>query len=255
MRKFLQILKHVVNGACSYAESTMRVRVLSRITPILPSIALVVMLMLGNGQAWAGNVTLKITAESNPSDKGYVYVAKSNSAPSNYSLTSDWASEEKYSAYVFGYLTVEQTFYLFASAKDGGWSKNSSDTSGDTSNPKSVTVSGKKSGTVTDGPYYAHFTPVTVNSVSSNPISTSGTALKLTEPGYKTADIKFAVSYADTTADFNTPTVSGAGWTLNTWSYANKVVTVVSIERTKVSLKDLFKISLKFFASVMNLRL
>ena len=36
---------------------------------------------------------------------------------------------------------------------------------------------------------------------------------------------------------------------------ANKVVTVVKIERTNVSLKDLFKMSLKVFASVMNLRL
>ena len=77
-----------------------------------------------------------------------------------------------------------------------------------------------------DETYYAKFNAVTVNSVSSNPISSSSSALKLTEPGSKTADIKFAVSYADATADFSEPTVSGAGWTLNTWSYADNVVTV-----------------------------
>ena len=183
-----------------------------------------------NEAAWGGDVTLKATAESYPSAWGYVYVSKSNSAPSSYSLTSDYADETKYSAYVFGYLTVSQDFYLFAGPKDGYafkyWSKSSSATSGDSANPKKVTVSGKKSGTVTDGPYYAIFEAVTVNSVSSNPISSSDKALKLTEPGNKIADIKFSVSHADAKADFDEPTISGAGWSIVSWSLSGTTVTV-----------------------------
>ena len=182
---------------------------------------------------WGGNVTLKATAESSPSTQGYVYVAKSNSAPSSYSLTSDHADETKYSAYIlfYGYTTVDYTFYLFASAKDGygftGWSKKASDTSGDTSNPKSVTVSGKESGTVTDGPYYAHFTPVTVNSVASNSNPTTK-PLSITQPGAagaKTATVVFNVSNADAVADF-TVGLTGTGWEVTSSSYANNQITV-----------------------------
>ena len=176
------------------------------------------LLLLGgwNSQAWGGNVTLKVTAESSPSTSGYVYVAKSNSAPSSYSLTSDYADEEKYSAYVFGYLTVEQTFYLFASAKDGygfsGWSKNSSATYGDTSNPKSITVSGKKNGTVTDGPYYAIFTPITVSSAGT------ASTISFSSPDTKTSTLYFPVSNgADSNSDFYTPTISGEGWSISSW--------------------------------------
>ncbi|MBR1515276.1 MAG: hypothetical protein IJ621_00815 [Paludibacteraceae bacterium] len=176
------------------------------------------LLLLGgwNSQAWGGNVTLKVTAESSPSTSGYVYVAKSNSAPSSYSLTSDYADEEKYSAYVFGYLTVEQTFYLFASAKDGygfsGWSKNSSATSGDTSNPKSITVSGKKNGTVTDGPYYAIFTPITVSSAGT------ASTISFSSPDTKTSTLYFPVSNgADSNSDFYAPTISGEGWSISSW--------------------------------------
>lgn len=184
-----------------------------------------------NSELWGGNVTLKVTAESSPSTSGYVYVAKSNSAPSSYSLTSDYADEKKYSAYFFGWLTVDQTFYLFASAKDGygftGWSKKASDTSGDTSNPKSVNVSGKHEGTVTDGPYYAHFTPVTVNSVASNSNPTTK-PLSITQPdaaGAKTATVVFNVSNADSDADF-TVGLTGTGWEVTSSSYANNQITV-----------------------------
>ena len=192
----------------------------SRITTCLPVLTMLIMLMVGVGNAWGGNVTLKVTAESSPSTYGYVYVAKSNSAPSSYSLTSDYADETKYSAYLFGYLTVNQTFYLFAKAKDGygfsGWSKSSTATSGDTSNPKSVTVSGSKSGTVTDGPYYAIFAPVTVSSAGSSSISFNC-------PDTKTTTLTFPVSNnADAKADFNAPTVTAnSGWTVSSWSFDN----------------------------------
>lgn len=194
---------------------------------------LLTLLIFGVGFAWAGNVTLKATAEASPSTQGFVYVAKSNSAPSSYSLTSDHADETKYSAYIlfYGYTTVDYTFYLFASAKDGygftGWSKKASDTSGDTSNPKSVTVSGKESGTVTDGPYYAHFTPVTVNSVASNSNPTTK-PLSITQPGAagaKTATVVFNVSNADAVADF-TVGLTGTGWEVTSSSYANNQITV-----------------------------
>ena len=106
---------------------------------------------------------MKVSAASFPSTSGYVYVATSNSGPSSYSLSSDYAEETKYSlgSKWTGYTTVSQDFYLFASPKSDysfkGWSKTSSATSGDTSNPKKVSLSGKNSGTVTDGPYYAIF--------------------------------------------------------------------------------------------------
>ncbi|MBQ6791251.1 MAG: hypothetical protein IJP76_07435 [Paludibacteraceae bacterium] len=78
--------------------------------------------------------------------------------------------------------------------------------------------------------FKAKFTPVTVNSVSSNPVSTSGTALKITAPGdagAKTAEIKFTVSSnADAEADFNAPTVSGTGWSIVSWSLSGTTVTV-----------------------------
>ena len=163
-----------------------------------------------NENAWGGNVTLKATAESYPSEWGYVYVSKSNSAPSSYSLTSDYADETKYSAYFFGYQTVSQDFYLFAGPKDGYafkyWSKSSSATSGDSANPKKVTVSGEKSGTVTDGPYYAIFGAVTVNS------ATNPAAISITEPSTKEVTVSFTVTSGAKASDFNTPTVSGAGW-------------------------------------------
>ena len=190
---------------------------------------LLTLLIFGVGFAWAGNVTLKATAEASPSTQGFVYVAKSNSAPSSYTLTSDYASETKFSVGTnwIGYLTVSQDFYLFASAKDGygftGWSKNSSDTSGDTSNPKSITVSGKNSGTVTDGPYYAHFSPVTVNSVDP-----AATSLTFTKPETKSVTLTFNVSNADAKADFNTPVISNTtDWTLKSWNYSNNSITVV----------------------------
>lgn len=101
---------------------------------------------------------MKVSAASFPSTSGYVYVATSNSGPSSYSLSS--ADAEKTKLSIFG-SKVSQDFYLFASPKSDysfkGWSKTSSATSGDTSNPKIVSLSGKSSGTVTDGPYYAIF--------------------------------------------------------------------------------------------------
>ena len=176
MKNFYKVSNIIENGPIMDRKRTvvgpMKDRVKSRISPInhrlwtvIAPMLLVVFGLFGvNVEMWAGNVTLKATAESSPSTGGYVYVAKSNSGPSSYSLTSDHADETKYSVGTSwtGYATVSQDFYLFASPKTTdysfkGWSKTSSDVSGDTSNPKKVTVSGKNSGTVTDGPYYAIF--------------------------------------------------------------------------------------------------
>ena len=74
--------------------------------------------------------------------------------------------------------------------------------------------------------YKAKFIPVTVNSVNSNTNPTTN-PLKFTEPGNKNATVVFNVSNADATADFNAPSISGSGWTLESWSYANNKVTVV----------------------------
>jgi len=197
---------------------------------------LATLLSFGVVNAWGGTVTLKVTAESSPAEGGYVYVNTQKKAPSSYSLTSDNATQTGTSigSSWTGYTTVSKSFYLYASAKDGysfaGWTKTSSATSGDTANPKTVSLSGKNSETKTDGPYYAKFAAVTVNSVSSNPISSSANALKITEPGAsgaKTADIKFTVSNnADAKADFNDPTISGDGWSVESWSLSGTTVTV-----------------------------
>lgn len=158
-----------------------------------------------------GNVTMKVTAESSPATQGYVYVAKSNSAPSSYSLTSDYAEETQYSAYIlfYGYTTVSQDFYLFASPKSGysfkGWSKNSSATSGDTSNPKKVTLSGKESGTVTDGPYYAIFAPADYT------VTFDANGGSVT-PASKT--VTFDATYGTLPA---APNVARAGYTFTGW--------------------------------------
>ena len=154
---------------------------------------------------------MKVTAESSPATQGYVYVAKSNSAPSSYSLTSDYAEETQYSAYIlfYGYTTVSQDFYLFASPKSGysfkGWSKNSSATSGDTSNPKKVTLSGKESGTVTDGPYYAIFAPADYT------VTFDANGGSVT-PASKT--VTFDATYGTLPA---APNVARAGYTFTGW--------------------------------------
>ena len=77
-----------------------------------------------------------------------------------------------------------------------------------------------------DRTYYAKFAAVTVSSVASNSNSTSN-PLSFTYPRTQTATVVFNVSHADETADFDTPTISGDGWSLNTWSYSNNQITVL----------------------------
>ncbi len=75
--------------------------------------------------------------------------------------------------------------------------------------------------------YYAHFIPVTVNSVASNSNPTTK-PLSITQPGAagaKTATVVFNVSNADDVADF-TVELTGAGWEVTSSSYANNKVTV-----------------------------
>lgn len=191
-------------------------------------------LLLSINSAWgalAETVTLTVTAESSPHKGGYVYVNTEKKAPSTYTLTEDYATQEGTSvgSSWTGYTTVSKDFYLYAKAIDGysfkGWSKNSSDASGDTSNPKKVTLSGKKNDTKTDGPYYAIFTPVTVNSVAS-----AGT-LSFTAPGNNTTTAVFNVSNADATADFNC-SVSGVGWEFVSWTYNNNSTITVTVRYT-----------------------
>lgn len=69
---------------------------------------------------------------------------------------------------------------------------------------------------------YAHFLPVTVNSVSPE-----SQTLTFTKPETKSVTLTFAVSNADAEADFNAPTTSNNEWTVTSWSYANNQVTVV----------------------------
>ncbi len=174
-----------------------------------------------NTTAWGGTVTLTVSAQSSPSTGGYVYVNSKKSAPSSYSLANDDATQTGTSIGTSwtGYTTVSKTFYLYASAKAGysfkGWSKTSSDASGDTSNPKSVSLSGKNSETKTDGPYYAIFGAIKVNS------ATNPAAISVTEPSIPEVSVTFSVTSGAKASDFNTPTVTGTGW-----SYVSNSLTV-----------------------------
>ncbi|GEM_PF-5103436 len=67
--------------------------------------------------------------------------------------------------------------------------------------------------------YYGKFNAVTVSAAAAKSVS-------FTSPGTKSTSLTFSTQYADADADFNTPSISGDGWTITSWSYANNAVTV-----------------------------
>lgn len=137
---------------------------ISRTKPALTMLALLMVCLFGvNESAWGGTVNLNVTAQSSPTEGGFVYVNTTNNAPSSYSKTWDDAPQDGTSIGTkwTGYTTVTKNFYLFASAADDysfkGWSKNASDNSGSTTNGYHIQLSGKNNDNKTDGPYYAIF--------------------------------------------------------------------------------------------------
>ena len=189
---------------------------------------LLTLLSFGVVNAWGATLTSKVAVGSG---KGTAvveiwngYGSKQGTATATDATGQQTTSYNKVSGLNWGYSKYTATAadgYSF-----GAWYTNSGCTSGEqTANPYSTGTTSKSR---TDQ-YWAKFIPVTVNSVS-NPISSSSSALKITAPdadGAKTADIKFTVSSnADAKADFNTPTVSGTGWSLVSWSLSGTTVTV-----------------------------
>ena len=90
-------------------------------------VAAMLMVVVGDVWAWRG---AKIELESNPKEGGYVYANTSNSGPSSYNLTYDYAenSNNKVVAYTF-------TFYRFYQTNPGyvfkGWSESAANNAGD----------------------------------------------------------------------------------------------------------------------------
>ena len=147
------------------------------------------------------------------------------------SYTYDWTLVEASSGpkYSYHFYKEDPDGYAF-----DGWYTNAACTSLHKSDADFVEYVTATTTEKTDLEYWAHWKPVTVNSV--NPTSTT---LNFTEPGTKSATLTFNVSNADSKADFNTPTISNNEWTLSSWNYANNQVTVVvSYTVTQSTSKD-----------------
>jgi len=137
----------------------------------------------------------------------------------------DWSTKNstensapKYSANFAAYLKDGYKFDGWYTATNKGGTKKSSNTT----YSEGFTVNSTTSDSPTSITRYAHFSPVTVNSVSPE-----SQTLTFTKPEKKSVTLTFAVSNADAKADFNAPTTSNNEWTVTSWSYANNQVTVV----------------------------
>lgn len=147
------------------------------------------------------------------------------------SYTYDWTLVEASSGpkYSYHFYKEDPDGYAF-----DGWYTNAACTSLHKSDADFVEYVTATTTEKTDLEYWAHWKPVTVNSV--NPTSTT---LNFTEPGTKSDTLTFNVSNADAKADFNAPTISNNEWTLTSWNYSNnKVTVVVSYTVTKDTSKD-----------------
>ena len=217
MRNFIQNLKNLKNlnnligilktllgfnaptmVTCSQYKLTVSPRVLSSITSYLPTITLVFMLMLGGftSEVWAWRgAKVEVEAVAN----GKVYAGNSNAAGTYKSSddatqTDTWSTSDK-----------TFTFYIFAQGNTGYkfsyWSTSKTATSGDASNPKTVSITASRwgGGSVVNVPktekYYAFFAPIDYSIRFNGNGSTSGsmsnlsmkyaTAKNLTANAYK----------------------------------------------------------------------
>ncbi len=138
----------------------------------------------------------------------------------------DWSTKNstensapKYSANFAAYLNDGYKF-------DGWWTRTvgngGAKTSSNWTYTEEFTVNSMTSESPTTITRYAHFLPVTVNSVSPE-----SQTLTFTKPETKSVTLTFAVSNADAKADFNAPTTSNNEWTVTSWNYSNNQVTVV----------------------------
>ena len=151
----------------------------------------------------------------NPSTDASQYKAHDESTRTAPAVTS----APKYTANFAAYLYDGYKFDGWYTATNKGGTKKSSNTT----YSEEFTVNSTTSGSPTQITRYAHFSPVTVNSV--DPAATSVT---FTKPETKDVTLTFNVSNADAKADFNTPVISNtADWSLTSWSYVNNQVTVV----------------------------
>lgn len=218
-------------------------------TVIAPMLLVAFGLFGVNVEMWGGTGYARVNASASPLNWGYVYVGTgTNGSTSSPSQSSDYAENNTYQVLAS---ETNVPFRLCAKAVDGygftAWRENGSSTNASQSNPWDISVIGGDRDKHTSGPWYnqtttytvksqytytytAIFDPVTVNSVSSNPISSSTNALKITQPGAsgaKTENIQFTVSSnADAMADFDEPTVSGDGWEYVESSISGTTVTV-----------------------------
>jgi len=198
----------------------------SRITPCLPLLTMLIMLMVGVGNVWGKTWTWKVTVgvasgsgtataevikcpligseSSEKSCSSTSTTTSSTSASENHALaTSNTNRKYKFSA-------TPSNGYSF-----GGWytSTNVSGTASSTSNP----LTGSKTNSGFDETRYAKFVPVTVSSAGS------ASAISFNHPETKTSMLTFPVSNnADSKDDFNAPTVTAnSGWTVSSWSFDN----------------------------------
>ena len=162
------------------------------------------------------------------SDGGGTYVSCNGNTPSgaNSYIAHDYSNWSTTAS-----SAPKCTAYFAASVKDGykfdGWytatNKGGTKKSSNTTYSEEFIVNSTTSGSPTPITRYAHFSPVTVNSVDP-----AATSLTFTKPETKSVTLTFNVSNADAKADFNTPVISNtADWSLTSWSYANNQVTVV----------------------------
>lgn len=145
--------------------------------------------------------------------------------------TYDWTHKVASSAptYKYRYYKNDPDGYAF-----DGWYKNALCTSLKTKDAEFVESITATTTEITNLEYWAHWVPVTVNSVTP-----SSSTLTFTKPETKSDTLTFYVSNADAKADFNAPTISNNEWTLTSWNYSNnKVTVVVSYTVTKDTSKD-----------------
>lgn len=175
----------------------------------------------------SGTVTANFVADfygkadsyADPAAGGGTYVSLNGNKPSTASDYKDHDTSSK----TTNNLSSAPTYsaYFAASVNDGykfdGWWTRTIGNGGSKMNSnltytEDFTATSTTSGSPTTITRYAHFLPVTVNSVQS-----AGT-LNFTAAGNATTTAVFNVSNADATADFNY-SVTGEGWEFVSWSF------------------------------------
>lgn len=167
-------------------------------------------------------------------DGGKTYVSINGNWPNPATDASkykdhDWSTKTSTENYAPKY-TANFAAYLNDGYKFDGW-YSGTDKSGlvksDMTYSEDFDVTSMSSSSPTTITRYAHFTPVTVNSVASYT-----STLNFTQPGNASTTVKFNVSNADATDDF-TYTLTGelrdntnGGWVVDSWSYSNNQVSI-----------------------------